>query len=407
MIASNSLLSQLIQEYQPGYSLPQPFYTRTEVFKHEGDTYLKNQWHIAGHVSKVTNSGDYFLFKVMGEELIIIRDNDNQLNAFYNVCRHRGSRVCREKEGNKNTLTCPYHAWSYKLDGSLRLARLMKDDFNAGEFGLHRCELAELEGIIFVCLGDEPETNPKEMAKNYTDALQLHGIASAKISSALELPTHANWKLVVENFIECYHCAPAHHEYSAVHSRPKLLAVGAGEGSGPEGSYERFEPELIAWREQAEKLGSPVFDADKHQHVMRAPIKEGSLTESKDGQPVAPLMGSFKTIGYDGGVTAIAFNYCNYLIASNDHAIIFRFTPISEQYSEVEAITLVDGDAVENKDYIADKVSWVWDVTLAQDATITEDNQAGILSRKYQPGPYSTQENAILDFHQDYMSRIK
>ena len=95
------------------------------------------------------------------------------------------------------------------------------------------------------------------------------------------------------------------------------------------------------------------------------------------------------------------------MIASNDHAIIFRFTPISEQYSEVEAITLVDGDAVENKDYIADKVSWVWDVTLAQDATITEDNQAGILSRKYQPGPYSTQENAILDFHQDYMSRIK
>ena len=110
--------------------------------------------------------------------------------------------------------------------------------------------------------------------------------------------------------------------------------------------------------------------------------------------------------GYDGGITYVAFNFMNYLIASNDHAVLFRFTPIGGTATDVEAIWLVDGDAVAGRDYDPDAVSWVWAATLAQDARITEANQAGIGSARYRPGPYSEQERMNRMFTRWYIDRL-
>ncbi len=109
---------------------------------------------------------------------------------------------------------------------------------------------------------------------------------------------------------------------------------------------------------------------------------------------------------YDGDVTYIAFNYLNYMLASNDHAVLLRFTPISELLTDVEAIWLVDVKAEEGIDYDPCRVSWMWDVTLAQDAIITDDNQAGIQSLQYQSGPYSEQERMNCEFTEWYLDKL-
>ena len=191
-----------------------------------------------------------------------------------------------------------------------------------------------------------------------------------------------------------------------MHSELKLLAAGAGMGSGPEAACRDYAVELDAWKTQVEALGHPCPEGtfDHGAGMTRMPIKDGFLTESQDGRPVSTLMGKFRE--YDGGVTYVAFNYFNYLLASNDHAVLLRFTPISELLTDVEATWLVDAGAEEGVDYVPERVSWVWDVTLKQDAIITENNQAGILSSHYQPGPYSGQEVMNREFTRWYLDKL-
>ena len=401
----NSAVQQLIDNHEAGHALAQSFYADPEVFSLDRETILDESWHLAGHVSRVPRPGDYFLFNLLGEEIIINRAGDEKLYAHYNVCRHRGSRVCLEREGRKSGFVCPYHAWTYNLDGSLRVARLMGAGFNPQEYGLQPCRLRVLNGLMFVSLAAETEEFD-ENARHFRKYLDFHGIEDAKIARRLELPTDANWKLVVENFIECYHCIPSHPEYCSVHSELKLLAAGAGIGSGPEDACRSYEAEHNAWLERVEALGHPTDEGDfgNGSGMVRMPIKPGYLTESRDGQPVSSLMGKFKD--YDGGVTVIAFNYMNYMLASNDHATLLRFTPVSELKTEVEASWLVDGRAEAGVDYDPENVSWVWDVTLGQDAVITENNQAGVLSAAYRPGPYSEQEMMNREFIEWYLARL-
>ncbi|MDE0155991.1 MAG: aromatic ring-hydroxylating dioxygenase subunit alpha [Gammaproteobacteria bacterium] len=398
-------IQDLVGGHVAGHTLQQPFYGDPDVFSLDRERVLDRLWHLAGHVSRIPAAGDYFLFRICGEEIIIVRGRDGNIHAHYNVCRHRGSRVCLDSEGKKSALVCPYHAWTYNLDGSLRTARLMPEEFSREGYGLHACRIKVLDGVIFVSLADEP-VGLDDTSRDCRNYLSFHGIENAKIARRLELPTRANWKLVVENFIECYHCIPAHPEYCSVHSELKLLAAGAGVGSGPEAACQDYAVELNAWKKQVEALGHPCLEGafDHGAGMIRMPIKEGFLTESQDGRPVSTLMGKFRE--YDGGVTYVAFNYLNYLLASNDHAVILRFTPISELVTDVEAIWLVDGDAREGVDYVPERVSWVWDATLKQDAVITENNQAGILSSHYQPGPYSEQEVMNREFTRWYLDKL-
>ena len=399
-------IQDLVNSQVTGHTLQQPFYGDPDVFSVDRERVLDRLWHLAGHVSRIPAAGDYFLFRICGEEIIIVRGRDGDIHAHYNVCRHRGSRICSDSEGSKSALVCPYHAWTYNLDGSLRNARLMPEGFSPAGYGLHACRIKLLHGLIFVSLGDEPD-EPDGLDDACREYLSFHGIENAKIARRLDLPTGANWKLVVENFIECYHCAPSHPEYSSVHSELKLLAAGAGLGSGPDAACREYEKEMETWKAQVRALGHPLTEGefDNGAGMVRMPIRDGFLTESRDGRPVSTLMGKFRE--YDGGITYIAFNYLNYLAASNDHAVLFRFTPISELVTEVEATWLVDADAQEGTDYDPERVSWVWDVTLGQDAIITENNQAGVLSGRYRPGPYSEQETMNNHFTRWYLGCLR
>ena len=113
---------------------------------------LSRRWLLVDHESRIPDKGDYFLFNIGNESIIIIRESDDKVNALFNVCRHRGSRVCLEQQGNKRLLTCPYHAWTYNLDGELRPPHLMPAGFDRTQHNLHKCHVTVYHGLIFVCL---------------------------------------------------------------------------------------------------------------------------------------------------------------------------------------------------------------------------------------------------------------
>ena len=206
----------LIRRQKSGCTLEQMFYRNSEIHQLEFQRVLSPQWLYVEHESELPNPGDFLTYEIGEESIIIVRGSDRQLHAFFNVCRHRGSRICLKKSGNTRRFVCPYHAWAYDLEGNLLSARHMADDFDQSQHGLHRCQVEVLEGLVFISLASQGNAEFSQIRHNLLPYLKPHGLTQTKIVHREVYPTHANWKLVVENFRECYHCMSAHPEYTQV-----------------------------------------------------------------------------------------------------------------------------------------------------------------------------------------------
>lgn len=392
-----------------GNSLPAELYVSDAVFRDDLDWLLSSQWLMTGHVSQIPNVGDFFLYEIDKESVILTRNKAGEIKAFHNICRHRGSRVCLEHQGNKRLFTCPYHAWSYDLDGQLRAAASMPDGFDKGANGLLPMNVGVFEGLIFVNFASADKAPDFDaFTSRFAALMRGQGLNSAKVAARKSYPTGANWKLVVDNFFECYHCATAHPTYCQVHDKMKLLAFGAVDRSDdPEmAEYQKW---LSDWEAEAKAKGYPTgmfSDGTTSAHFQaanRLPIAKGAVTESIDGQQIAPLMSAFKE--FDGGQTGCVFSPLTTVLINNDHAVIFLFVPMETQETRVEAIWLVARDAVEGTDYDPDALMQLWDTTLKEDKKITENNQLGVNSRGYQPGVLSDREVWIAEFGKWYVQQ--
>ncbi len=406
----NELMTRLIAETQLGCSLPQEYYTSDAVFAADMDQIITQKWLLAGHVSRIPKKGDYFLFRVGAEQIIVIRENEESVRAFFNVCRHRGSTICQAESGNAPRLVCPYHAWTFGLDGRLISARLMPEDFDKAENSLIACHIRVFYGLIFINMS---ENEPVDFDATFGDMgtiLDYHGIADARIAHAGSYPTTANWKLVVENFFECYHCVPSHPEFCSMHAAESLVAVGAGPSSGPAEAVAGFAPKLKAWEERAAAMGRPIGTIDEppessHLRLMMQRMnKPGWAAETQDGTAPSPLMG--KRAAPDGGRMHLSFSPFSQIVADDHFVILFQFTPRSALESDVEMIWLVDGRATEAEVDI-DKLIWGYHATTTQDKVITENNQAGIMSSRYRPGRYSNQEGSVIKFQKWYLNQFE
>tara|TARA_Y100001970_G_scaffold128175_1_gene158253 strand:+ start:5002 stop:6237 length:1236 start_codon:yes stop_codon:yes gene_type:complete len=403
-----SEIINLIKKQKKNYSLDQAFYTNDEIFELDIKNIFQKQWVFVGHISRIPNSGDYFLFNIGKESIIIIRDFDKNVQALYNVCRHRGSQICLENNGNKKLLVCPYHAWSYNLDGSIKSARLMSDNFEKEKWSLHRCNVKIFEGLIFINLSDHPN-DFNEFIEPTKKFIQFHGLGEAKIAHRQIYPTFGNWKLTLDNFHECYHCQPSHPEYCSVHDSEYIIAYGAGNNTGP--SSEKFNKKLDEWNKKVSAMGhvtgqySEIEFNDYSRSAERTPLKDGNYNETKSGKPTAKLMGNFKK--YDRGYTSVGTSPFNSLLMCNDFATLFTFIPKSTLHTEVELMWLVHKDAKEGVDYNLDEIIWMWDVTTLADKRIIEDNQKGVLSNKYTPGPLSLMEIGLEKFKSWYLQQLE
>ena len=406
MKKNNTQFTELIKKQKNNFPLDQAFYTNQEIYDIEVKNILFNQWIFIGHESRIPNKGDYFLFDVGKESIIVIRV-DNKINCFYNVCRHRGSHICVNKEGKINKLVCPYHSWVYDLDGELIKARMMPKNFEKENWKLHKCNSINFEGLIFINLSDNPD-DFNEFIKPTKNFIKPHGLNNAKIAYRKIYSTNGNWKLTLDNFHECYHCQTAHPEYCEVHSKDYIQAYGAGNNTGPK-SLE-FSKKLDKWNKKTAKIGyltgeySEKSFTNYFRSAERTPFSGNRLSETKNGKPASKLMGDFNE--FDGGYTTIGTSPFNSLLMCNDFATAFTFIPKGPMETDVEIMWLVDKDAEEGIDYDLKNIIWMWDKTTIADKKIIENNQKGVNSNKYIPGPLSEMEKGLEKFKKWYLKTL-
>src|SRR2546430_778763 len=217
----------------PAKSLPQKYFVSPDVFAEEQKKIFAKQWLLVGHQSQVADAGDYFVQQVIGESLIVIRDKSGEIHVFFNVCRHRGTRLKEDACGHASAIQCPYHAWTYGLDGRLIGAPHMDEvpDFDKSDYSLHAVNLALWEGFIFVNLvpkrdGSLSEENASTERGGYRSLERWFAPLAGKFTNwnmsilrpakRIEYDVRANWKLMFENYSECYHCPGVHPQLQKV-----------------------------------------------------------------------------------------------------------------------------------------------------------------------------------------------
>jgi Rieske 2Fe-2S family protein len=395
-------VAALLASHRPGRALAREFYTAPEIFERDMDRLMLRHWFCVGHASSVPHAGDFLVVGLGGESIIVVRNQEGEIRALLNVCRHRGSRICTTRSGSvaAGRLTCPYHAWSYDLDGHLVVAREMGERFDRGEVRLKPLAVRVAAGLIFATFADRPlDFEPAQNA--LARSAGVHGWARAKVAHREQYSIKANWKLAIENYMECYHCRPAHPEFSKRHVYAR-----------PAQQTELLE---LAGRRRAEALGIFIEDVDGYGcaapkgsesvSVFRSALAEGVASATQDGQPIARLMGDFSA--HDGNSTYFDIGPLSDFLAYADHGVIYRFIPRAVEHTEMEVIWLVDQDAIAGKDYDVHRLTWLWHTTSTEDKRIVELNQAGVSSRYFEPGDYSLQEPFAQRFVDWYLSEIR
>ncbi|PLP58875.1 (2Fe-2S)-binding protein [Mesorhizobium loti] len=395
---TEDVIGDLIAAHRPGHGLARPFYMDPAIFERDRERLFRRHWHCLAHASVIPNPGDFELFRLGDEQIILTLVADGTIHAMLNVCRHRGAEVCIKPKGNARFFVCPYHAWTYSNDGSLRAARLMPKDFDRNEHGLKKLHVRVASGLVFISFASTPlDFDPIE--QSLRTSCGQYGWGEAKVAHRELYPLQANWKLAVENYVECYHCGPAHPEYSQTHALEQPL--------------EMIEKLNQAMEARTRSLGIEVVSGDRWQnsaagqeavHTFRYALYDGVSTGSQDGKAVAPLMGRFNE--YDGGVTSIHLGGTTFLVCYPDHGMIYRFVPKTVDSCEMELIWLVRGDAEEGRDYDLDTLIWLWKVTTEEDKKIIEHTARGVRSHYFVPGPIVPMEHNELRYINWYLEEI-
>jgi len=359
--------------FAPGAkTLPQRYFVSAEVFAQEQAAIFSARWVVVGHQSQIARPGDYFVQEVAGESLIITRDREATIRGFYNVCRHRGTRLCEEQSGHSSTIQCPYHAWTYGLDGKLVGAPHMDaaKGFKKADFSLHAVNLALWEGFIFMNLTDDPMPLEKWFAP-LAGKFSQWNIPRLRSAKRIEYDVRANWKLIFENYSECYHCPGVH---------PMLSKVSP---------YDSAENDLTA---------GPFLGG-----FMKV-NKGKSLTMS--GNACALSVG-------DGNDLQHVFYYSifpNMLLSMHpEYVMVHQLRPQSPERTLIQCDWFFHPDAagVTEPSYNPDDAIEFWDMTNKQDWHVCELSQQGIASRAYQPGPYSPRESIPAAWDREYLRHMQ
>src|SRR6516165_728390 len=298
-------------------SLDRDYYVSDDVFEPEKDrVFLRNWWYV-GHQSQLPAPGDYLTIELLGESIIAVRDTAQSIHAFYNVCRHRGSRICTNGRGNVQRFICPYHQWAYDLTGQLIRAPQMPPDFSRELFGLKEIHAEVWHGLVFVNLFDTEVIPLAQSMADMRSSFDTYDITGAKVACSKIYQVRANWKLVMENFVECYHCGGSHAEFCSVFDLKRYFDV----------NRERLNGERPA-------LASLLKPGAKSL-TMNGEYIVGRLFPRRDTDRSAeagPVRSS-----YNGGIGV----RLSAMTAFPDYAITFVFLPLDVAHTEVRCDWLV------------------------------------------------------------------
>jgi len=365
----------------PIVGLSRNSYMSPAQFQHELLAIHHVSWLYGCHASEVGLPGEFVTRQVgRDDSIIIVRGEDGQVRAFANLCRHRGSRLCHEDHGHVRRLVCPYHQWRYATDGNLLSANRMRDgiDLNFADHGLVAIAAETWGGHVFICLSD-PQAPLAPLLSAAAVGLSDYSPEATKVAARRCYPIAANWKLVMENFWECYHCAARHPEFSAIADVGGLEDTDFGTVTEPGAAL------------------SPVIGG-------ALPLKPGFTSLTLDGRPACRRrFGRFQSeiaVSDPVQTTGFILRHSTAVTYFPDHGIVLDFQPRGVDQTLLVARWLVPADAVEGQDYVTENLVALWDITNIQDGVLAEGNAAGVRSSFYKPGPISrAHEPGIHEFH--------
>jgi phenylpropionate dioxygenase-like ring-hydroxylating dioxygenase large terminal subunit len=393
-----------LRDRKPGATLPREFYVDPEIYRFEQDSIFRGAWSLVGHTASIRNAGDYFCCEIGDESFIVIRETPDRVNAFVNLCLHRGCRLIDQASGCVKQINCPYHNWVYDTSGALLSARDMPADFDPQTVRLIPCQLRILSGLIFICASPSPNTDFDSETAELHELLDPLQLDHTSIAAEHRWTVEGNWKLLIENFDECYHCNALHPEYCNV------MAHARAEALGSRALRDEYEQRASQWRAAATQLGRSTMaltpSKDRAAWYGRFPLKAGCKTQSRDGQLIAPLLGQLPQS--DEGTTSFRLYPLTYVIIPADYAVLIRFVPKSAECTEVHLTWLVTQNAQQGVDYDKSELTWLWRTTTEQDNAIVALNQKGVRSHFWTGGHYSNSEEyceVFLEWYTSLMNR--
>jgi len=347
----------------PFTTLPARFYTDPDLFRRELDAFYFERWICAGRTEFIPKPGDYFLREVAGESILVVRGAGGAVNAFYNVCRHRGTRMCTEPEGHcGGRIQCPYHGWTYSLEGDLLGAAHMVSDFPRADYPLRRIHTDVWDGHIFLHGGSRPEPLARQLGK-LPEKFAAWRMQELRLHRRTVYGVQANWKLVVLNYNECLHCPLVH---------PALNRLTDYLGAQNEPPDPHYAGGSMGFRGEAE-------------------------TMSMDGQRRRAYLS-----GLDDGQRRQVCYYSIYpnllLSLQPDYMMVHTLWPRAVDRTEIFCEWYFHPSEMANSDFVAVDAIEFWDTTNQEDWRMVELAQAGIGSRAYTPGPYSPREELLHGF---------
>jgi Rieske 2Fe-2S family protein len=375
-------IRSLVDARQPNHTLPRELYADPDVFEFDLAAIYHQNWILAGFEAELPEPGSYLAFAVGQSPIVVVRGRDGTLRGFYNSCRHRGAQICETGSGTRSWLTCPYHQWTYGLDGTLANAPRMPANLDHAQHGLRPIHVETIAGSIYVCLAEQP---PRFDAfrDQFAPLLAPHNLANAKLAYTSTLTMRANWKLVMENARECYHCAAGHPELAVtypVQGRRAFLFENAQR-------FARFRTRMADAGLNVGPVEGPWW------HAIRFPLNDGAVTLSMDGRLSCAKLLCDAAQGDIGTLAWTLEPHC-FAHANSDGAFMFSAMPTGPQETVVTSKWLVHKDAVEGVDYHVDALTELWTKTNEQDGELCAANQRGVNSLGYVPGPYSEDAEA-------------
>lgn len=388
-IKARERMVQLLAARSPHTSLPRPFYTDPEFFQLDMLAIFEARWIFAGLACQIREPGDFFTVDIGETSLIVSRDRDRQVRAFFNTCRHRGSIIVDQPCGHRSSFVCPYHHWSYDLAGRLVRGPNLDPAADRSQLGLRPVHIRDIEGLIYVCLADRaPDIEP--LAAVLAPAAAPHALANGKVVHSVTLHERGNWKLVMENARECDHCQAGHPELMNT-----LLIFDFADPWN--------DPYIASFWQRCEAAGLPSVTRDGADfRVGRMPFKDGNLSITIDGKPaVARRLGDWP----EQDIGSLRFTHYPSMFGHihADYAIVVQMLPKSAEETMVTCQWVVHSEAVEGVDYDLERLVQVWRETNDQDRRLVERNQRGVRSVGYRPGPYAeASEHGVWTFVEWY-----
>jgi glycine betaine catabolism A len=356
-------LAESLKPFGQSLMLPRAAYTDPAVFAWENEHLFGGGWMCAGTSSQLPGRGDQRAEAVGDGSVLLVRGEDGAVRTFVNTCRHRGHELLpRGGAASQQAIICPYHSWTYALDGSLRHAAGFRD-LDAARWGLKELPAAEWHGLIFV---DSSGGRADPLAEVLADLAEL--VAPYEPERLVTAAAHgydaaANWKILTENYHECYHCPAIHPELCRV-SPPKSGVNYAASG-----------PWIGGWMK------------------LRDGMTTMSLTGDSGGVPLRGLSGAqLRTVIYVN-------IFPNVLLSLHpDYVMTHRLVPLSADQTRIECSWAFAPEAVRSPGFSPDYAVEFWDLTNRQDWAACESVQRGLSSRFASPGPLSPAEDAVYAF---------